>query len=605
MSSTTSTDGSALAGGETRGDAPAPWMPIPPLAPLLCFLLSLAMHLPWLGVTPIAGTEGHRIFPAHEMVVSHNWLVPVLFGQPFMTKPPLHQWLIAISETVAGTGRADVLARPTQRDLFAWRLPSALTGAALCAAACFFGARWFGRAAGLISGMCAVGMIAIWGQSQVADIDSTNTLAAALTAFCGIELFVASSWSSSSPRWIWVAAASLAMAATWMVKGPAGLPIILGVWIWAAVLAWREKRRGDLISAKFWLPIVLGLAVFVAWGLLATQSLRRHGLSADLRGVQEGSKLLIGKSIGVFATSLFVMLPQLIAFGLPMSAALLFLLNREVRGQMETRSRRIAVALAAAVLISWAICFISGMVNPRYGYPTLLPLCPLAGAVAVAAVRTPRTAAWLRALAIASCIALALAAAGLVAGLGWAMHSEEKSTALDRVINPSHSILNLSIGFALLAAVTAAWTVLQLRRSWQGAWGMVALLVLTSVPFGAQRQWSRTFRDSGFRIAGRLRLIVGENAVVAVGGAVTSKPETFTYAGVRVVYYSERLFLPTKVPPRTWVVLDQAERKQWLKAPVAQLEEEQWLCRNGKTDYYVAWFAGLQRPVASAPAAGR
>src|SRR4051812_33424487 len=94
----------------------------PPAAALLCFCLSLAMHLPWLGVMPIAGTEGHRIFPAHEMVRSHNWLVPMMFGRPFMTKPPLHHWLIATSESLLGTGKSDVLVHPTDRDLFAWRL---------------------------------------------------------------------------------------------------------------------------------------------------------------------------------------------------------------------------------------------------------------------------------------------------------------------------------------------------------------------------------------------------------------------------------------------------------------------------------------------------
>src|SRR5579864_6930781 len=90
-------------------------------AALLVFLLSLAMHLPFLGITPIAGTEGHRIFPAHEMVRSGWWAVPVLFGRPFLTKPPLHMWLIAISEWVTGHG-----------NVFVWRLPSALTGAVLC-----------------------------------------------------------------------------------------------------------------------------------------------------------------------------------------------------------------------------------------------------------------------------------------------------------------------------------------------------------------------------------------------------------------------------------------------------------------------------------------
>ena len=73
-----------------------------------------------------------------------------------------------------------------------------------------------------------MGMIAIWGQSQVADIDSTNTLVTVLTALCGVELLIV----GPKRPWPWIIAASLAMAAMWMCKGPAGLPIVLGVWLW-------------------------------------------------------------------------------------------------------------------------------------------------------------------------------------------------------------------------------------------------------------------------------------------------------------------------------------------------------------------------------------
>ena len=64
---------------------------------IIIFALSLAMHVPWLAFTPIAGTEGHRIFPAHEMVKSGWWSVPIHFGRPLLSKPPLHLWLIALS----------------------------------------------------------------------------------------------------------------------------------------------------------------------------------------------------------------------------------------------------------------------------------------------------------------------------------------------------------------------------------------------------------------------------------------------------------------------------------------------------------------------------
>jgi 4-amino-4-deoxy-L-arabinose transferase-like glycosyltransferase len=592
--------------------------PAPLVAALFCFLLSLAMHLPWLGCTPIAGTEGHRIFPAHEMVRSHNWLVPMMFGKPFMTKPPLHHWLIGISELLL-TRNAHLPNDPTPRDMFAWRLPSALAGAALCAAACLFGARWFGRMAGLISGVSAVGMIAIWGQSQVADIDSTNTFAAALTAFCGIELYIA----SPARKWPWVALASVAMGATLMTKGPAGLTIILGVWaaalvirpkrtwiwvavfglaggalMWGLVLAVREKRaRGRWMTWRwFWrwmtwrqfrlvwvfrLPIVLGAMIFFAWGWAAKTNLRHNGLAIDNRGIKEATHLLIPKTFKAFVVPLGVMLPQLIAFALPLSGSLLFLCSGAVRENIRPPARRVAMALAAAVLISWAIAVVSTFVNPlwaipRYYYPTLLPLCPLAGAVAIAAAKSRRTADWLRAVASVAAIALCGAAVGLAAA-SWKMPH-------------FHAVL---VGCAFLAVIAAAWVVWQVRTSWNGAWGIVLLVLLVSVPFGAQRHYARTYKDSGIHSAAKLKRMIGERSIVAVGGLVTSKPETLTYANVRVAFYYPNDFVPKNVPAGVWVILDQAEHKLWRRTPGIRLEKEQLFCRNGKTDYYLAWYGGV------------
>jgi hypothetical protein len=113
--------------------------------------------------------------------------------------------------------------------------------------------------------------------------------------------------------------------------------------------------------------------------------------------------------------------------------------------------------------------------------------------------------------------------------------------------------------------------------------------MLTSVPFGAQRHWSRTTRDSGLNTAGKLREIVGEHGPVAACGAITSKPETFFYANVHTHFVPLYDFLKKKVAPGTWVVLDQYEHKVWLRQGT-HLEHDQKLCHWGNTDYYIAWY---------------
>lgn len=558
------------------GWAPAPWT-----SAALCFLLSLAMHLPWLGLTPLAGTEAHRALPAHEMVVSGWWTVPILFGKPFMTKPPLHHWLIALSETVSG-----------QANVFFWRLPSALDGALLCAAMAWFGGRWFGRGAGLISGLCGAGLIAIWGQSQVADIDATNTLAAALAAISGAELFFAPAarGRSALSHAFWILAAALAMSAVWLTKGPAGLPIILGVWLWAAWEGGSVGQRSPLRSIAFWFPLLAGIGVFLLYGLAAKLSLTAHHLPLDPNGLKEGARRIFPRTLSALVESILVP-PLLFIFAMPVSVALPMAFHPDIRGQWDAASGRLARGLAMSVLISWVIAVIVGMGNPRYGYPTLMPLCPLAGAVAVAAARRRPTAAALRLTLASTAIGLAGATVGLSIA-AWRMMPAGLSLGIIGAWEPA-VFRPMLLAVMLIAVAAAAITLAGLRRSWRAAWLLVALLLTTSAPFGLQRHIARSKDSARFNSAAKLRSIVGQGTPVAMFAAAVDKPETFYYANVPVKLYPSRTeFLPDQVRPPIWVLLSGDERRRWLSDPSVRLERETWFCRNVPTDYYLAWYAG-------------
>ncbi len=539
---------------------------------LFIALLCLCMHVPWLGLTKLAGTEAHRIFPAREMLQSGHWLVPMLFGKPFATKPPLHHWLIAAAEAISGRG-----------NVFVWRLPSALDGAILAFALCWFAGRWFGRTAGIISGLCSVGMIALWGQWQVADIDSTDTLFAALAALCGIELLVA------RPRlqWPWVIAGGLAIAATLMTKGPGGAPIILGVWIWVAIAAELDRRgshddEGVFASGAkstpsrataYVLPLIIGAVIFAIYLRAAHHSLVNRGFGADLSGLQEAQDRII-PTFADFLRSWFEMPAQLFLFSLPVSLAIPLALNDGIRRHGGRERDRIAIALAGSVLLGWVFCVLTGQINPRYGYVTLPLLCPLAGVVAVASVATRRGSDWIRGTIAFSAIAFVVAAVGLA----WnARHFYHEGLLL--------------IVSVVLAAATTVWIVLRLNAGWRTAWWFIPLMVFVVIPFSLQRAGARNL-TSGFQTGRVLRQLVGAGASVAASGEVTSKPETFYYADVRVNYFPRLQFTPTNVPAGTWVILDSYERKKWNQQAGLRLEHEKWLCRNGMTDYYLSWYAG-------------
>ena len=192
----------------------------------------------------------------------------------------------------------------------------------------------------MIAGMCAVGMIAIWGQSQVADIDATNTLAAVVTAFCGIELFIASDSVSLG----WTLAAGLLMAATLLTKGPGALPLIVGVWLWCRRTAIRGRHPLAKWEWAYWTPLLIGATTFAIYAFAVKYSLQAHGMELDPDGLKEGGKRLYPHSFGELCKSIFVFLPSLFLYILPTSLAMPLVFDMSLCNLLSTRQHRIARA---------------------------------------------------------------------------------------------------------------------------------------------------------------------------------------------------------------------------------------------------------------------
>src|ERR1700709_1564811 len=139
----------------------------------IVFFIALACYFPYPLNTPLAATEGHRAMTAHQMVESGQWLIPKLYGRVYLAKPPLHYWILAVSESLFRT-----------TEPWVWRLTGAIEGALLAAILCWIGNRWFGRVGGLVSGLSYVALFTLWGENRGADIDVTNTLTATVACLC-------------------------------------------------------------------------------------------------------------------------------------------------------------------------------------------------------------------------------------------------------------------------------------------------------------------------------------------------------------------------------------------------------------------------------------
>ncbi len=194
---------------------------------LLVLAIGLFVNCAGIAEGPLAGTEGHRALVAHQMVQGGDYLLPRLYDQVYLAKPPLHYWILAGVEKIAGRGNELV-----------WRLPSAVAGAAMAGFLCFMGGVWFGRLAGLVSGVGCCSLVALWGQNHTAEIDAINSLASVVTACLLIHL----AFVTPRRRMGCVLAAGLAFGAELLLKGPAGLAAVAGRWRGRRFLINRWRR---------------------------------------------------------------------------------------------------------------------------------------------------------------------------------------------------------------------------------------------------------------------------------------------------------------------------------------------------------------------------
>jgi 4-amino-4-deoxy-L-arabinose transferase-like glycosyltransferase len=114
----------------------APWLH-------LCLLSALGalLFLPSFAAEGLDDEEGRRAVPAREMVESGDWILPRVFGEPYLNKPPLYFWSVAAASSVTG-GVNEA----------ATRLPSVLATIATALASYLYGRRAWGARAGLAAG---------------------------------------------------------------------------------------------------------------------------------------------------------------------------------------------------------------------------------------------------------------------------------------------------------------------------------------------------------------------------------------------------------------------------------------------------------------------
>jgi len=192
-----------------------------------------------LGI-PLRGDEGMYAAIARRMVRTGDWLQLVYEGRPYVNKPPLHFWLMALSLVLWG---------PSE---FAIRFPSATFGIGMVFLVYFSGKLLFDRRLGVIAALITTTTLsAVWHAHQARfDVELAFWMNLAFVAF-----YLA--YRGGGRRLSYLCFAFLSMAVATMLKGPVGLLLPA-----VAAFAFLVLTRRSKVLAE--VPFLLaGMAIFL------------------------------------------------------------------------------------------------------------------------------------------------------------------------------------------------------------------------------------------------------------------------------------------------------------------------------------------------------
>ena len=230
------------------------------LLALLLFGAGLGLREPW------PADEPRFALVARDMVLSGQWLIPHVAGDPYPDKPPVFMWAIAAAYWLTGSLRV------------AFLLPSLLAGLGTLALVADLARRLWGRRAAWLAGLLLLLTVQFTQQARTAQID------ALLTFWTTLAVYGLARHLLLGPHWPWYFAAWFAMGVGVITKGVGLLPaLMLLPW---ALLRRRAPQALPRIEAPAWRwwagPLAAALAVAL-WAVPALLEVSASGSAELLR----------------------------------------------------------------------------------------------------------------------------------------------------------------------------------------------------------------------------------------------------------------------------------------------------------------------------------
>ena len=194
---------------------------------LLVLICWAAIYLPGLGSLEIKGEEGRRILPAVTMLETGNWLVPQVGGEPYYRKPPLVNWLVALSFYITG-----------HRNEWTARLPSVLSVLAVALAFVTVARASLGANGSLVAALIWMVNFGMIEKGRLIEIEALYVSLLGLAMICWLHWY----HQQKSPWLIWMVP-SVFLGLGMLAKGPVHLLFFYAVVL--AVLYRAQARYSD------------------------------------------------------------------------------------------------------------------------------------------------------------------------------------------------------------------------------------------------------------------------------------------------------------------------------------------------------------------------
>ncbi len=305
--------------------------------------------------------EARTALIAQSMITSGDWIVPRINGEPYLTKPPLYHWLVALLS--ANSGRVSEKTAT---------LPASLSAIGCIGATMWLAARMFGPSAGLWSAIALATMPRFLWQGRVSEIDMTLTFSIVL---CMLAFRYLRDTTTSRQKLFSTIFFSTALSATAMLKGPPGVLVVL-----LTVIAYLLLKRERIVPGIG--GVLLGLCVFLALVIPWPAAVMERLPSALSFFFHESMSKMYSPE--AHRHWVFYYVPQIIAGTFPwvcfLPVALLW----------HWRANKRADALLPAVLVTVVLAFftIVRTKQSHYVMPLYPPLAILIGGALPALVRT-------------------------------------------------------------------------------------------------------------------------------------------------------------------------------------------------------------------------